>query len=598
MFKQFLSISILVVFSFVTKAQLYVTTGETITVSTLGDLALQEDLNNNGTITNLTLGGGNAQNILGIGTINTLILNKTAGTATGTGGMQSISSTITPTAGSLNAGGYITLLSTVGGSATITQGSGSYLSGNIIVQRYVGSNLQWRMVGFPFTSATFITESTLAAFYTSGYKAYTYNEAGDNGAYGSSGAVNAGWTAFTTGTITSDKGLLLSGGAIPSVINFSGPINTGNQNITLSYSSGSKGWNLIANPFASNIDWDLVHAHNGCGLDNAIYRYDPNTTAYASYIPGNSPSSTGNLNNILENGAAFFVHSSYATSMGINESDKTNSAPLLSLMGLHQTIGTITADGIANTPTTSQYDQSIIKLSLSKQGDIYGDEVVLRWGGPYNVTDHFDTRYDAYDRGRQIGPDLSVIGTDSTVYSIFHGSALNGNNAENRTVQLGIKNMVVGAYQIKLGLLSSLANGNEAFLIDRYSNENVLIGGADSIYAFEVNADLLSQSAERFAVTMNYKAVDHNTANNNLPVLLLNNPSTGNLFTLYSKNNFNQLQWEIVDASGRSLQTGLLSNVLKGSTHQINAGNTKQGNYFIKLTGDGNSLPVLKALKN
>ena len=97
---------------------------------------------------------------------------------------------------------------------------------------------------------------------------------------------------------------------------------------------------------------------------------------------------------------------------------------------------------------------------------------------------------------------------------------------------------------------------------------------------------------------LNYKAVDHNTANINLPVLLLNNPSTGNLFTLYSKNNFNQLQWEIVDASGRSLQTGLLSNVLKGSTHQINAGNTKQGNYFIKLNGDGNALPVLKALKN
>ena len=312
MIKQLLFISILLVFSFVTKAQLYVTNGETITVSTSGDLALHEDLNNNGTIANLTLGGGNAQNILGTGTINTLIVNKSAGTATGTGGMQSITYTITPTAGALNAGGYFTLLSTISGSATITQGSGPYLTGNVIVQRYVGSSLQWRMVGFPFTTATTIDEATLAGFYTSGYNAYSYNETGDNGAYGGSGGVNAGWVQFTSGNITANKGLLLSGGTIPSVINFSGPVNTGNQTIALSYSSGNtnNGWNLISNPFASNIDWDLVHAHNSCGVDNAIYRYDPNTTAYAAYIPGNSPVSTGNLNNIIENGASFFVHSS------------------------------------------------------------------------------------------------------------------------------------------------------------------------------------------------------------------------------------------------------------------------------------------------
>ena len=53
-----------------------------------------------------------------------------------------------------------------------------------------------------------------------------------------------------------------------------------------------------------------------------------------------------------------------------------------------------------------------------------------------------------------------------------------------------------------------------------------------------------------------------------------------------------------MDGLGRLLQAGLLSNVSKGSTHQINAGNTTQGSYFIKLTGDGNELPVLKAIKN
>jgi hypothetical protein len=594
--KHLFLIHIFLLFSFIVKAQLYVTTGETITVSTSGDLSLHEELNNNGIITDLTLGGSNSHNLLGTGIIHTLIVNKTGGVVTGTAGMQTITNALTPTTGTLAANGFITLASTLSGSASIGQGTGSYITGNVIIQRYVGSTIDWRMIGFPFTSATTIDEATLAGFYTSGYNAYTYNETGDNGAYGSSGSVNAGWVHFTSGNVTANKGLLLSGGTIPSVINFSGPVNTGNQTIALSYTSGNtnKGWNLIANPFASNIDWDLVHAHNSCGVDNAVYRYDPNTTAYAAYV---NNSSAGNQSKIIENGASFFVHSPGTNSMTINESDKTSTAPLASLMGMHQTIGTIAPDGSVNTATTSSYDQSIIKLSLSKQGDRYGDEVVLRWGGPFNVTDQFDSRYDAYDRGRNVGPDLSVIGADSTVYSIFHGSALMNSNTEKRTVQLGIKNITTGTYQLQLNLLSSLANSNQAYLIDQYGNKNILISGADSIYTFQVNADTLSRSAKRFAIAMNYKVAENRNLAS-IPVVLLNNPSSNHLFTLYSHENYEQLQWEIVDAAGRLLQTGLLNHVLKESTHQINAGKLNQGNYFIKLNGDGNALPVLKALKN
>ncbi len=581
MFKQLLYTSVLLFFSFVTKAQLYVTNGETITVSTSGDLALHEGLNNNGTITNLTLGGGNAQNILGTGTINTLILNKTAGTATGTGGMQSITSNITPTAGALNAGGYITLLSTVAGSASITQGSGSYLSGNVIVQRYIGSSQQWRMVGFPFIASTTLDETSLVGFYTSGYKADTYNEAGDNGAYGNGGSVNAGWNAFTSGTITSNKGILLSGGVISSPINFSGPVNTGTQNIVLGYTSGNsnKGWNLIANPYASNINWTTIKSNNTINLDNAIYRYDPNTTAFASYV---NAVSTGNQSNVIENGAGFFVHSTGATALSISETDKTNTAALASLFGV-QPIG--------------GQDKSIIKLSLLKQGENVGDEVVVRWGVD-PATDGFDGKYDAYDMGRSVGADLSVVGKDGTVYSIFHGTALQTKDKEQREVALGIKNIAEGNYSINTNLLSAMYAGNDVFLRDHYTNQTPLISTDSFSYAFMVTSDANSSAAGRFSIALNYKAVDNNTANISLPVLLLNNPSTGNQFTLYSKNTYNQLQWEIVDDAGRLLQTGLLSNVLKGSTHQINAGNTKHGSYFIKLNGDGNALPVLKALKN
>ncbi|MDE3235651.1 MAG: hypothetical protein KGO81_06835, partial [Bacteroidota bacterium] len=109
--------------STVSFSQLYVSSGETVTVSTSGDLNLQESLVNNGTITNLTLGGsGTGNTIGGTGSIGTLIVNTT-GTFTASSGMQTITSLLTPTAGTLAAGGYVTLQSNSSSTAYGTSGA-------------------------------------------------------------------------------------------------------------------------------------------------------------------------------------------------------------------------------------------------------------------------------------------------------------------------------------------------------------------------------------------------------------------------------------------------------------------------------------------
>ena len=558
-------------------AQLFINPGNTLNINTGSMCFVNTGINNNGTISGggtLVLSGNNVITITGNGIINNLVLDNSAG-ATIASGMQNITGVFTPVAGTLTTNGNLTLASSISGSASIAQGSGAYLSGNVKVQRYVGSNLQWRMIGFPFTASTTIAENTLADFYSSGYNAYTYNEGIDDQTnYGNSGTANAGWVQFSGGTINANQGLLLSGGTVSSTINFTGPVNTGTQSIALT--KDKNGWNFIANPFASDINWTSINANNTALVNNAVYRYDPNTSAYATYVNG---SSTGHQNNIIENGAGFFVQAKTAGNLSIAETDKTSNAPSASLMGFETTA------------------KSIIKLSLSKQVDSYADEVVLRWGVD-PATDSFDGAYDAYDMGRSVGPDISVIGNDKTVYSVFHGTALKNNKDENRTVQLGIKNMQEGNYQIGMQLLSAIANGNKVFLHDHYTHQYVLIDGATDHYNFITSTDISSQANSRFSIVLNYKEPDHNNNNSDLPVILLNNPSSGNHFILFSKNNYSQLHWQIVDQSGKLLQAGLISNVIKGSSHRINAGNTTQGSYFIKLDGDGSTLPVLKAIKN
>ncbi len=579
--KIIISIALLLGISHISKAQFYVTNGETITINSFVELSIKGSVVNNGSIEGsgrVILNGTTSQAISGNGTVAKITVANNSGISLDA--PMNISDTLTPQSGTLHTNGFLTLLSSENGTGAITQGSGNYLTGNVTVQRYIGNTPRWRMVGFPFTSGTNISESDLNAFYTSGYNAYTYDETKDDGSYGNTGAVNAGWTKFSGGTISSSKAVLLIGGNVAPVINFTGTVNTGTQSIPLSYTPGNahNGWNFIANPYPAHINWSTILANNPSQLDNAIYRFDPSTNAYCAYVNGLS---IGNQSNIIENGGGFFVHSTGATSITIQESDKTTNTPLASLFGFNPVL---------------QDNKSIIKLNLLKQGETNGDEVILRWGVD-PATDKFDGAYDAYDLGRVSGADLSVSGNDGTLYSIFHGSALQIKSKEQREIALGTKNMTEGSYTINSSLLSAMFDNNEVFLKDHYTGQSALISPDNSSYAFFVTSDANSASSNRFSIAFNYN-VTENTAKTALPVLLLNNPSTGNGFTLFSKNAYTRLQWQIVDDNGRLLQTGTLNNVMKETTHQINTVNNTQGVYFIKLIGDGNLLPVLKALKN
>ncbi|MDE3144368.1 MAG: T9SS type A sorting domain-containing protein, partial [Bacteroidota bacterium] len=560
-----------------------ITIQSSASLTVTGVLQIAGTISNSGTFTatagTIEMNGSSAQTIptstFSTNTIKNLTINNTAGVTLG--GTLNITGTITPTSGTLTTGGYLTLISTSGtATGSIAQGSssGGYLSGNTTVQRWIGSSQQWRMIGFPFGSGTSILKSALSGFYTSGYDAYTYNEAADDGAYGNTGAVNAGWVQFTSGSVTSDKGILAIGGNT-STINFSGPVNTGDQTITLGYSSSNtnKGWNLIANPFASNISWTSIIGHNG-GMENAVYRYNPNGS-YASHV-GGIGANGGDA--VIENGASFFIHSSGGSSITINESDKVSSAPGTSLFGLQ--------------PTITQ-NKSIIKLSLAKQGETYDDEVVVRWGiDP--ATDDFDSKYDAYDLGRSFGADLSVIGHDGTVYSIFHGSALQTKDKEQRIINLRIKDLNEGNYSINTSLLSAIYDDNDVYLIDSYTNQTTLISTNAANYPFLVTPDANSASPMRFSLALNYKPKINTGINE---VLLLNNPSTNNQITIASGSDYQKIIWQLTDISGRILQSGTFNSVTKGTANHASTQNLLSGNYFIKLIADGKILQTQKWIK-
>ncbi len=576
--------------SSLTVTDLIINPGKSFTVPTNKLLELHGNITNNGnfdmTNAGLIMAGSSAQTISSFtnnstflnNSINTLIINNTAGVSLD--GSLNITGSVVPNNGTLTTNDNLILGSSINGSANVTQGNshGGYINGNVFVKRYLGTaDTKWRMIGFPFIRDPLI----VGTFSSDGYKAFIFNESADDGRYGGTNSptnYNAGWYNIGFQNISAAKGILIStpNPMLAQPIMFLGPINLGDQLIPLSYnvSSANKGWNLIANPFAANINWTSIIANNS-NIDNAIYRYNPNTDAYASYVNGIG---TGNQSNVIENGAGFFVHSIGATSLIINESDKTNDAPAARLFG---------------TETVTNYNKSILKLSLLKDGDTAGDEAIVRWGED-PATDNFDSKYDAYDMGRTKGADLSVLGKDGTAYSIFHGSTLLPKDKEQREIAIAIKNLAEGNYTIKSEILSPMYFGNNVFLMDHFTNQATLISSNNSAYTFAVTANTNTSLSNRFSLVFNYKPSITIAEND---IKLLNNPTTLNQFNIVMGSNYQKVNWVLVDNIGRVHGTGVFNAVIKGTVYNASISTISSGTYFIKLMADGIVLPTQKWIK-
>jgi len=563
-----------------------------------------------------TLAGGSTSNLMinGTGALGTLYFNQskpdstnifrnltlnrtTSGTAH-IGNKFVLLGTFTPTAGVLNTNDSLVLRSTATEDARVSSGSasGGYIVGRVGIERYVAPTAQWRMVGFPFQDTTSIKGAKLSSFYPSNtYTAYSYDETRDNGTYGNSGVSNNGWVLLKdTGTTASNNGLIIIGGT-SNTIQLLGPLNTGNKTVKLSYTSGNanNGWNMIANPFPSNIDWDVVTDDNiSAKISRAVYRWDPVSLGYAAYVNGFS---TGNQSNIIENGASVFVKSTGATSLVIKEASKTSTAPAARLFSIPSS-GTTHAD--VKQLQLNNTNQSILKLYLKKSGDVAADEAIIRWGNAAGVTNEFDDQYDALDLGRNAGPDLAILDDKQTTYAIFHGTELKSALEENRTIQLQTSGLVAGeTYQINMEVIAELANNNKAYLFDKYTRAYTAIE-KDQAYSFTVTSDSLAKSEHRLMLFFNKKqGAATEEVSNAVGMRLIKNPIQGNTIQLQSLANYAKIAWQLMDNAGRMIHAGNINNVQSNQTYYITTNELSSGFYVLQIQGDGKLLPSLKIIK-
>ena len=267
------------------------------TITNGGTITSTGSWNNNGTFNDsgkVILNGSSAQDITGNSNFKELEINSSS-TVTLVSGTQKVWHTLSLTDGvfDVSADSLIllsndTLTARVGPVQT-----GAYMTGNYTKQRYVSGTDSWRILSSPMNNADI--EGWNDDFAMSGFlgtdhvgwnwvSVYHYDET-------NTGIADYGWTAptNTSNTLTPGKGYLCwvgedLGDNIAITLDLTSGLTSGTQNITTSYTDGPEddnhdGWNLIGNPYPSDIFWNGNINLSGT-LTQYAYLYNPSTSNY------------------------------------------------------------------------------------------------------------------------------------------------------------------------------------------------------------------------------------------------------------------------------------------------------------------------------
>ncbi len=450
-----------------------VNAGSTITVNgtlnVTGNLTINGNLTGTGTI---ILNGTTLQNITGSGSLDffNLTLNNSAG-AEFLANSGRIRNTLTITNGVFDLNGRpFTFVSTQALTARLAEVNPANLTGatNVTMQRWLENRGGTTVTGTYYLFGTPITGRTFADFASAGNtvtfgsgigaSVWTYNPT-DN-LFGGWVPVSSGTTALNPGVgsrVFMRKAFFNAGGVMP----MTGALTTGNVLMPLTYCSGgscgggsNNGYNLIANPYPSQIDWMSVN--RPAGVNGTIWVWSHSKAGYVSVVGGvgDTPPAQGGITNVLASGQGFFVEATGAgETITFEEADKVSGTASFGRMAAP----IFFRASITNAQGISDYTAIQFKAGASASFNKMEDATKFE-GGILNLYSAFGANKAAVN----ILPEL--------------------NNAT--IVPLGVNAAAAGRYVFKISDLENLPSGTTVYLRDHFTGTVTLL---DETSEYEVN---------------------------------------------------------------------------------------------------------------
>ncbi|MCU0421827.1 MAG: hypothetical protein MUC81_03370 [Bacteroidia bacterium] len=448
-----------------------------------------------------------------------LTINRSSSTITLDHQLQ-ISGTVTPTSGTLVSGGNLVLLSTsLSSSARIAQvQSTADITGTVTVQRWLeGGTITkrgWRMMSSPVSGFTY--NQLIDDIFITGPGGASN---GFDAARSSSSVLiyeessSRGWKniSATTNSLASGKGMfvffrgdrtqttsLTNNAIVPTsfAITYANQINKNNITVSLDFDNSgaiaNQGWNLIGNPYPSEITWNNVNKTSG--VDDYYYIWDDATNAYIS-------SNTGEIGI----GQGFFVKvNNTGESVTFEENDKSSGNPTTYFK------------------TASKLPATVI-MSLDST---HADRATVTHDSTY--WSNYKFKEDAL---KMLNPDFNVAFVTTDQHLVQHNKTKVLHTIDTLTIYVSsaqTRNFTLQFKELPFWLF------NKAILIDLYTQQTISILN-NTIYQFTITTGITGSQGNRFKLIL----FDSNQV---LPVRLIS-------FTGKQTKTDHELIWKTADES-------------------------------------------------
>ena len=419
-------------------------------------------------------------------TVNNLVINNQGTGAVILHNQLLIKNTLKLQEGLLMTNDNIVLLSDDGKTARLARvESNAFLQGNITLQRYIGpaKSRGWYNLGTALKGQTLFDWSD--DFQIDGVgnggnpNVRIYNEPEDNWE-----SINTLGKPFEPGyafqVFLYDGANGLQNGELkientgePLIGDGNGDVNGFYQvPLTKSGSYDGGGWNLFANPYPSEIDWDAATGWDKTHVVNSYYVWDGAARKYKSYAGGIG---TNGLTSIIPQGQAFFVYAESAGYLGVKEDAKVIAADNPTYLR-------------KNLP-----DNAIFITMNDENGN--SDECILRFVP--EATINFDKNFDAFKLTNEL-INISTLDYSDKALAI---NTIPSIDAFSR-LSLNVNASKPGRYTLEFKNLAQIKSERHIYLHDKIKDSVISLQN-QSLYNFTINSDKGSQGSHRFEIILN-----------------------------------------------------------------------------------------------
>jgi hypothetical protein len=492
--------------------------------------------------------------------------------------------TITGT-GNLKTGNYLTLISDSVGTARIAAITSSAnpaltsVSDSIVIGVTSGYN-SFRFFGNPFYTQLPLTQfsndsleiditgpgGTTNGFSintpTNNPSAFKYNESSNSWSSYTNAhdSIKVGYGASIYVMNRKGQILLNDGAAYPDSAKISLVGGIRSQDITTNLNNSGAGWNLIANPYPSNINLSasFISGTNWNNVQESIYMYDKKNKSFISYNRTNG-AKTGKMTEIIPLGGAFLVQADgiagSTASITFLESIKVSTA----------------ASSDAANPYFLNHDSLKNRFLISIQNNRENgaseiDECVFLFANDSLSTENFDSKYDAIDMKSHV-VNIGIIAKDRIKLSISSNPS-DLTNYTNTTFPLTVWAIDTGKYSIFYTNIAPIHNSLEIWLKDNHLNKIQRIDFQP--YSFHITSNAQSMGNNRFEIFAKITETTAALIHKKNTISISPNPikQQSNFIVNIPENLIGTIDIQLIDINGRICQKEHF-NVIKGSKHSI-----------------------------